>query len=123
MELIDMANPEPPKEEAPSRGPFYEKYPYGLVITLNGQSLEKLGKKAGDFNINMTGEIEGAFKVIAVRDIQKEKIGGNAISDIDTAGEQSVELQLTGISLESKEMKPKGIYQKAREGWKAGPGE
>jgi len=124
MPIVDMTNPEPPKEEAPAKGPYYDKYPYGLKITLNGQALEKLGLSSKDFNVKTTGNLNGTFKVVAVRDNQREKIGSTGLNDLgQEEGSQEVELQITGLSIDKMGSKPKGRFQQMMEDLGKGPGE
>ena len=86
-----------------------EPYPYGLQVTLNKESLERLGLTAGQFEAGAIVTIKAMAKVKGIR-----------VSEGDSNYDNSVELQITALDLEGGQ---KGKGAKFLSGLAKGPGE
>lgn len=89
MPLVSMEQPK--KKEST----YYEKYPYGLRITLNKEALKKLGLSSKDFSSGQTGTLEASYTIISTSDRTSIEGGDN----------MSVELQITGLALSQAKKK------------------
>jgi hypothetical protein len=75
--------------DSPCCEPYDEdKYPYGLRIDLNTESLEKLGLSAADFTAGGEVTIKASCDVISVRSEQRQK-----------KSHESVDLQITELAV------------------------
>ena len=68
------------------------RYPYGLEITLNKESLQKLGEKAESYIVGKDLYIMARVKVSGVR-----------IVDSENSNNRSVDLQITDMKFETHE--------------------
>lgn len=97
MPLVSMEQPK--KKESTDKpvevSSYYEKYPYGLRITLNKEALKKLGLSSKDFSSGQTGTLEASYTVISTSDRTSIEGGDN----------MSVELQITGLALSQNKKK------------------
>lgn len=72
----------------------WEKFPWGLGISLDGESLKKLGRKAGDFVLGETVDLACRARVTRVSSTAGE------------AGDESgVSLQIEALGLDTPESK------------------
>lgn len=85
-----------------------DDYPWGTVISLDDDSMKKLGLKAKDFKDGQTFTITAKVKVKEVR-----------VVDHNGKTDQSMELQITDLDMPKK----KTSSQKFHERNNAGPGE
>lgn len=102
MNLISMERPKPEdvKKEAVEAMPttgnsYYEKYPWGLRLTLNNEELKKLGLRVKDLDIDTVVNVSAKALITGLSSDQnienKESIRNR------------VELQITDLSLENSE--------------------
>lgn len=90
MAYTNMKKPKRPKKDNVAVGATYpeDKYPYGLEISLNNDSLKKLNLGAGNFKVGSGFEIKAKVKVTSVRANEREGSGtddgvGLQITDLD----------------------------------------
>jgi hypothetical protein len=75
-----------------------EPYPYGLSLSLDDESLEKLGIDIGDYSVGDELELHAKVKVRSLRQ-----------SESTTSGkDRSMDLQVTDMCLESPESEDDG---------------
>jgi hypothetical protein len=102
MNLINMERPKPEdaKKEAVEAMPitgnsYYEKYPWGLRLTLNNEELKKLGMKIKDLEIDTVVSITAKALITSLSSDQNiENKEGTR---------NRVELQITDLAVESAE--------------------
>ena len=109
MALTDMKRPKPKKEDA-VQGLMpaevgYDRYPYGLRLTLDTQELEKLGLKASDFKVGQSITINAQGSI-------------TSISSYETTGKNG-DSQNVGIQIEKLDL---GMKSAKFAGWKAEKG-
>ena len=83
-QLTDMKIPKPKKTTSSSVEPSYSPYPWGLQITLEKESLKKLGIKISDFKLGEKVIIAGEAIILALR---------QTIEEVDNNKER-IELQI-----------------------------
>ncbi len=108
MDLINMQNPKPKEEEGevaqaptgtakPMIDTYYEKYPYGLRITLNDKEVAQLEIDLKDYPAG--GKGLGKFNFIVVDHSESE----SQQSDGSVEKRRRLELQITDLCLCSSE--------------------
>lgn len=102
MALINMSRPKPEvKEErvtlAPEGDSYYEKYPYGLRISLRNEQLEKLGIDVTKYKAGDTGILNA--KVIFTEVCSRDMLGDSNESKKDN----SMEIQITDLEVTNSE--------------------
>ena len=113
--MISMKRAKPKKGEnqgveVPEPVGYYEKYSYGLRITLQSEELEKLGLKASSFKIGEACTISCEGEIISIRESE----------GMDQKPDRSVEIQIKKLTIENKKGGKYSEYDRAD---KAGPGE
>ena len=98
MGMINMERPKPQSMETKLAEPvsddsYYERYPWGLRLTLNNEDLNKLGIKINDYNVNSEIKIEAKAIITQVSSRQSSD-GLNS-----TNSDNSLELQITDLSI------------------------
>lgn len=102
--LIDMAKSESAAETTPLM-PQENKYPYGLQITLDTESLQKLGVDHSDWEIGDVFPLDILAKVVS-KSANESENGGNYCS---------VSLQITHIGAEEAEESSSEAYSRNEE--------
>jgi hypothetical protein len=105
MKLVSMERPRPAdiksemKEAMPTVAgdSYYEKYPWGLRITLNNEELEKLGIDVSDFEIETSINITAKALITSVSSEQNMNEGGKANT------RDRLEFQITDLSIDNAE--------------------
>jgi hypothetical protein len=102
MNLISMERPKPEdvKKEAVEAMPisgnsYYEKYPWGLRLTLNNEELKKLGISIKDLDIDTVVTINAKALITSLSSDQN-------IENKDKTNNR-VELQITDLAVENAE--------------------
>ncbi|MFP4629404.1 MAG: capsid staple protein [Desulfohalobiaceae bacterium] len=96
MKLFSMKYKEQEREEEKqdmvAHEPKPPEYPYGLLLSLDEDSLDKLGKSAAEFVVGHTVKLMGKAQVKEV--VQR---------DTEQGAEGRVELQVTDLGMELQE--------------------
>jgi hypothetical protein len=98
IKMVSMERPKPQNMEKKVAEPvstdsYYEKYPWGLRLTLNNEDLDKLGIKINDYDVNSEIKIDAKAIITQVSSRQSSDGVNNANSD------NSLELQITDLSI------------------------
>ena len=101
--MVDMSRPKPTnmveeKAQMPvATDSYYEKYPWGLRLTLNDEDIKKLGLKISDFNVEDTRELTAKILVTSVSSEQNMNDSGKAKT------RDRLEFQITDMSITDPE--------------------
>jgi hypothetical protein len=98
MALINMERPKPDKTENKVAEPmgtdsYYEKYPWGLRLSLNNDELTKLGFDITSIKAGDVGEINAKIIFTEVRSVDKVKEDGSTKKD------NSIDIQITDLEV------------------------
>lgn len=98
MALINMERPKPDKTEdklpvPASNDSYYEKYPWGLRISLGNEELKKLGFDITSIKAGSVGEINAKIIFTEVRSVDKLNNSGA------TEKSNNVEIQITDLEI------------------------
>lgn len=105
MALTSMEVPKPKVVETksqPSLEGSWDKFPYGLRITLNKDALKALGLTAKDFSSGENGSLEATYVVTETSDRTSIENGDN----------QSVSLQITKLGVTNTPKKGKEVAKR-----------
>ena len=104
MNMVSMERPKPAdmKSEMKMEGPiatdsYYEKYPWGLRITLNNEELEKMGIDVSEFDVETTINITAKALVTSVSSEQNMNDNGKAKT------RDRLEFQITDLAIDNSE--------------------
>ncbi|MCK5613677.1 hypothetical protein KAR91_68060 [Candidatus Pacearchaeota archaeon] len=98
-ELVNMKNPKPKKEAkmhaecVPS--PYYEKYPYGLEISLQEDSIKKLGIALKECKVGGVGAVHAQ---VTIKNIRQSDRLNERTGKMETS--QNLDLQITDMQFE-----------------------
>ena len=96
--LISMQRPKPDKEETKPMtvdDEYYEKFPYGLRISLNDEDMQKLGMSSSGFNVEDIMLLKA--KVLITNVSSEQNMNSNGVVKV----RDRMELQITDLSLVS----------------------
>jgi len=106
MPLIDMKRPKKKENvDSPEISGGYEKYPWGIRLTLENEELKKLGMNIKNFPVGKTCKIEGEAEVTSVS--ENENID-------DKESRESVGLQIKKIAINPPQQTKTQIWQKKK---------
>ena len=103
MNMVSMVRPKPEVEEtktSPSVGTdsYYEKYPWGLRLTLNAEELDKLGIDLKNLTVDQEVTLQCKAKVTEIRQVERSN-ENNFMDSSNGKKDQTLELQVTDMSL------------------------
>jgi hypothetical protein len=103
MNMVSMVRPKPEVEETkPSpvaTDSYYEKYPWGLRLTLNTEELDKLGIDLKNLTVDQEVTLQCKAKVTEIRQVKRSNENNSSLMDSPGGGngDRTLELQVTDL--------------------------
>lgn len=102
MSLVNMERPKPSdvKSEARLSGPiatdgYYEKYPYGLRLTLRADEIKKLGLDVSKIKAGSNGSLQAEIKFVEIE--SRDSLD----NDGKTTNNSSIDIQITSLEIDT----------------------